>query len=115
MPEEEKTPYYVYMLRCSDDTLYTGIAKDPYQRLEEHNSGKGAKYTRGRGPCELMYLERCPDKGEALSREYRLKQKRREEKLGLIRAYAEQQDAGEEERRPIAGPAAGPAEAEEEA
>jgi len=74
----------VYMLRCGDGTLYTGIAVDVQARLKTHRSGKGAKYTRGRGPLELVYEESCPDKGAALKREYAIKGMTREEKEKLI-------------------------------
>ena len=74
----------VYILRCGDGTLYTGIASDVQARLETHRSGKGAKYTRGRGPLELVYEESCPDKGAALKREYAIKALSREEKEKLI-------------------------------
>ena len=74
----------VYILRCGDGTLYTGIAVDVQARLEVHRSGKGAKYTRGRGPLELVYTEECPDKGAALKREYAIKALPREEKEKLI-------------------------------
>ena len=76
--------WYVYILRCADDTLYTGITDDLQRRLEQHNSGKGAKYTRGRGPVELVHRETYPAKGEALKREYQIKQLSRGEKLELI-------------------------------
>lgn len=77
--------YWVYILRCSDNTLYTGIAKDPYKRLQEHNSGKGAKYTRNRRPCKLLYKEPQSNRGAAQSREYQIKQLTRTEKLDLIK------------------------------
>ena len=78
--------YYVYILRCADDTLYTGIATDLDRRVEEHNSsGKGAKYTRIRRPSILVYSEEHPDRSSASKREYLIKKKMsREEKLGLI-------------------------------
>lgn len=76
--------WYVYILRCADDTLYTGITDALQRRLEQHNSGKGAKYTRGRGPVELVHQEIYPTKGEALKREYQIKQLCRKEKLELI-------------------------------
>ena len=79
----EKT-WNVYILRCGDGTLYTGIAADVQARLKVHRSGKGAKYTRGRGPLELVYTEGCPDKGAALKREYAIKALPREEKEKLI-------------------------------
>ena len=74
----------VYILRCGDGTLYTGIATDVQARLKVHRSGKGAKYTRGRGPLELVYEEECLDKGSALKREYEIKCLSREEKEKLI-------------------------------
>ena len=79
---EEK--WSVYILRCGDGTLYTGVAKDVSARLEMHRSGKGAKYTRGRGPLELVYEEVCHDKGSALKRESKIKRLPREEKLNML-------------------------------
>ena len=76
--------WYLYILRCGDGTLYTGITTDVEARLEMHRSGKGAKYTRGRGPLELVYTEQCADKSEALKRELAIKALSREEKLHLI-------------------------------
>lgn len=73
----------LYMLRCGDGTLYTGITTDIDRRLEEHRSGKGAKYTRGRSPLELVYCEECGDKSTALKRELEIKALPREEKLKL--------------------------------
>ena len=76
--------WFVYMLRCGDGSLYTGIARDVQARLQMHRSGKGAKYTRGRGPLELVYTEECADKSEALKRELAIKALSREDKLYLI-------------------------------
>lgn len=76
--------WYVYVLRCGDGTLYTGTTDDVARRLVAHRAGKGAKYTRGRGPLELLYTEQCPDRSAALRREYAIKQLSREEKLYLI-------------------------------
>lgn len=76
--------WYVYILLCRDDTLYTGITDDPDRRMQQHNSGKGAKYTRGRGPVLLLHQESFPTKGEALKREYEIKQLTRQQKLELI-------------------------------
>lgn len=76
--------WYVYMLRCSDETLYTGITNDLSARIRAHNAGTGAKYTRGRGPVELVYSEELPTHGEALRREYTIKQLKKEQKLALI-------------------------------
>ena len=80
--------WYVYMLRCRDGSLYTGITMDVQARLETHRSGKGAKYTRGRGPLELVYTEQCADKSTALKREMQIKALTREEKLKLIEKNA---------------------------
>ena len=76
--------WYVYMLRCSDRTLYTGITNDLSARIRAHNAGTGAKYTRGRGPVELVYSEELPSHGDALRREYAIKQLKTEQKLALI-------------------------------
>ncbi len=78
--------WYVYILRCRDDTLYTGMTDDPEKRLAAHNAGKGAKYTRGRGPVELVYREEFADATHARKREYRIKQLTRAEKIRLIEA-----------------------------
>lgn len=76
--------WYLYILRCGDGTLYTGITTDVERRLEAHRQGRGAKYTRGRGPLELAYQEECGTHSEALKREYAVKQLTREEKENLI-------------------------------
>ncbi|MBR5756534.1 MAG: GIY-YIG nuclease family protein [Firmicutes bacterium] len=79
---------YVYLLRCSDDTLYCGWTNDLDKRLKMHNSGKGAKYTKARLPVELVYFEEYEDKTEAQKREWFIHKKmRREEKLRLIESF----------------------------
>ena len=81
------TLYFVYIVRCSDGTLYTGITTDLERRIEEHNdSVKGAKYTRSRRPVTLVYSETCPDKSEASRREYRIKRMTRQQKERMIAA-----------------------------
>ena len=65
--------FFCYMLRCGDGSLYTGYTDDPVERLKRHNSGKGAKYTRSRGPCQAVYLEPFFGKTEAMSREWQIK------------------------------------------
>ncbi len=75
---------WLYILRCGDGTLYTGIAADVEKRLALHQSGKGAKYTRGRGPLTVVYREECSDRSAALRRELEVKALSREEKLALI-------------------------------
>lgn len=77
-------PWYVYMLRCADASLYTGMTDDVQKRFAAHASGRGAKYTRGRGPLELVYTEELPDKSAALKREAAIKKLSRQEKLKLI-------------------------------
>ena len=77
-------PWQLYLLRCGDGTLYTGIALDAQKRLLAHQRGKGAKYTRGRGPLELVYTETCPSHSQALRRELEVKTLTREEKERLI-------------------------------
>lgn len=77
--------WYVYILRCGDGSLYTGVTTDVEHRLEQHRAGKGAKYTRGRGPLELVYQEKCTSHSEALRREIRIKKLSRQEKLTMIR------------------------------
>ena len=74
----------LYILRCRDGSLYTGITTDVQKRFEAHQSGKGAKYTRGRGPLELVYEEDCGDHSAALKRELEIKAMPREEKMKLI-------------------------------
>jgi len=78
--------YYVYMVQCADNTLYTGIATELERRVREHNeSDKGAKYTRVRRPVFLVYSEKYPDRSAASKREYEIKKKMsRKEKLALI-------------------------------
>lgn len=77
--------YYVYILRCKDKTLYTGYSDDVYRRLKAHNDGKGAKYTKARRPCKLVYFEEYETKSEAMSREYAIKRLSRQDKLTLIK------------------------------
>ena len=76
--------WFVYILRCGDGSLYTGITPDVEARLAKHQSGTGAKYTRGRGPLTLVYTEECTDRAAASRREYAIKQLTRQEKEALI-------------------------------
>ena len=75
---------YTYMLKCSDGTLYTGWTNDLEKRVEAHNSGKGAKYTKARRPVELAYYEEFETKEQAMKLEYAIKQLGRKEKQKLI-------------------------------
>lgn len=74
----------LYILRCADGSLYTGITTDIEKRFAAHNAGKGAKYTRGRGPLELVYSENCESHSAALKREIEIKTLTRDEKLKLV-------------------------------
>lgn len=73
-----------YILECCDGSLYTGWTNDIERRLEAHNAGKGAKYTKSRRPVKLVYLEEFETKEEAMRREYWIKRLKREEKMKLI-------------------------------
>ena len=75
----------LYILRCADGSLYTGITTDVQARFEAHSAGKGAKYTRGRGPLELVYTEECGDHSAALKRELEIKSLSREEKMQMLK------------------------------
>ncbi len=81
--------WWVYIVRCSDGTLYTGTAAELEKRIAVHNSGKGAKYTRSRLPVTLVYWEECATKGDALRREYRIKRLTRTQKLLLVKEQEE--------------------------
>jgi putative endonuclease len=75
-----------YILCCADNTLYTGISNDLKKRLAAHKAGTAAKYTKARGPFELVFAERCADKSTALKREMEIKNLARTEKLALIKS-----------------------------
>jgi len=78
--------YFIYIVKCSDSTLYTGITKDIERRLDEHNnSDKGAKYTKVRRPVQLVYSEESEDRSSASKREYEIKKYTRTQKLELIK------------------------------
>ena len=79
-----ETIWHLYILSCRDGSLYTGITTDVEKRLEAHRNGKGAKYTRGRGPLELVYREECGSHSEALKRELEIKALSRQQKQALI-------------------------------
>ena len=81
-----ETIWYLYILRCRDNTLYTGITTDVEKRLEAHRSGKGAKYTRGRAPLELVYRESCGSHSDALKREAEIKKLSRQAKELLVKS-----------------------------
>ncbi|WP_058993788.1 GIY-YIG nuclease family protein [Haloarcula sp. CBA1127] len=79
-----RSPYHVYVLRCSDNTFYTGYTTDVERRVREHDAGDGAKYTRGRTPVELIHVESFDSQSDAMSREYEIKQYSRPEKERLV-------------------------------
>ncbi len=82
--EETALKNFVYILECADGTYYTGWTTDLKRRVETHNQGRGAKYTKGRGPVKLVYWEELPTKEEALRRERALKRLTHREKALLI-------------------------------
>ena len=84
MNNDAEKVYFVYLLRCIDNTLYCGYTDNLEKRVETHNRGKGAKYTRRRTPVTLVYSEKLKTKSEALKREHQIKKLSRKEKLALI-------------------------------
>ena len=78
---------YTYILKCADNTLYTGWTNHLEKRITDHNAGKGAKYTKSRRPVELVYFETFPTKEDAMRREYAIKQLTRKEKEKLITSH----------------------------
>ncbi len=78
------TPYFVYILQCADETLYTGITTDVDRRLKEHQSKKGARYTRAHAATRVVYVESCADRSVATRREVAIKKMTRAQKLALV-------------------------------
>lgn len=87
--------HYVYILRCKDQTLYTGYTTNVAKRLKKHMEGKGAKYTRGRAPFTLVYKQKCQTKSEAMQLEAQIKKLPKQRKLALI--HEANQKIGEED------------------
>ena len=87
--KREKRMHYTYMLRCKDGTYYTGYTNDLEKRVKAHNDGKGARYTKGRGPVELVYYEEYEEKSPAMHREWKIKQLSRNGKEELIVQHRE--------------------------
>lgn len=79
-------PWFVYVARCADGSIYTGIARDVAARIAQHDAGKGARYTRGRGPLAVRAVRKCPSKGDALRLELAVKTLPRERKVALTNA-----------------------------
>ena len=86
MPRAPRPTWWVYVLRCADGSLYTGISTDPDRRLTQHTAGTASKYTRSRRPVELVYREKRRGKSDALRRELALKALPRRAKLALVGA-----------------------------
>lgn len=84
---KNESAWFVYILCCKDDSLYTGITNDLPQRLAAHNAGTAAKYTRGRTPVRLVYAEPAGNKSEASRREYQIKKLSRQKKLSLAKTF----------------------------
>lgn len=78
--------YYVYMLRCADGTIYTGMTNDVSHRMAVHNAGKGAKYTRSRLPVSLLFSQACCSRSDALIKEAAIKKMTRKQKEDLVQA-----------------------------
>jgi predicted GIY-YIG superfamily endonuclease len=78
--------WFVYIARCADSSIYIGIARDVRRRISAHDSGRGARYTRGRGPLTVLATRRCSTKGDALRLELTLKRLTRDDKLALARS-----------------------------
>lgn len=98
--------WFVYLLRCGDGSLYCGIARDVAARLAQHERGKGARYTRGRGPLCLFAKRRCGSHGDALRLELAVKALPRDEKLKLVsprrfRALAQGAVTSAQQRKPV--------------
>ena len=91
---EQAVSCFVYMLRCADGTLYTGWTRDLAARVEAHNSGRGAKYTRSRRPVELVYAIALPDRSAAQHREWEIKRLSRAKKLDLIQGQENRENPG---------------------
>ena len=87
LPTRSVRRFYVYILRCSDGSLYTGYTADLRRRLARHNSGRGSKYTASRLPVELAFAEAVGDRRSAMKREYGIKKRGRGEKLRLCSAF----------------------------
>ncbi|MFN0118445.1 MAG: GIY-YIG nuclease family protein [Elusimicrobiota bacterium] len=86
LPQSNETDWSVYLLRCGDGTLYTGIAKDPLARFKKHQSGKGAAYTRTHLPIELIYQENALSRSAALIREAKIKKMPKAKKEFLVKS-----------------------------
>ncbi len=84
MPEQNETPWFLYIIRCNNGNLYTGISTDVARRLAQHESGKGAKFLRGKGPLELVYQKKIGSRSDALKAESTIKKLTKTDKEKLI-------------------------------
>ena len=82
--KSKESSWCVYILKCSDNTYYTGITNNIKRRIQQHETNKGAKYTKGRGPFSLVYQNNCKNRGEASQKEYAIKKLTLTEKITLI-------------------------------
>ena len=80
-------PYYCYMVQCANDAFYTGWTTDPLRRVQEHNAGRGARYTKMHGPVELVYVEEVEDHSAALKREAQIKRYTHQRKAGMAEDF----------------------------
>lgn len=95
MSEENNARCYCYIVKCADETFYTGWTTDVQRRVGEHNAGRGAFYTKWRRPVELIYVEEHPDRSAAMSREYEIKQLSHEQKKTLSQKCEIEMESGE--------------------
>ena len=84
LAKTKQSSWCVYILKCSDNTYYTGITNNIVRRIKQHEANKGAKYTRGRGPFSLAYQAKCENRGEASQKEFEIKKLSLAEKINLI-------------------------------
>ncbi|MFO7944463.1 MAG: GIY-YIG nuclease family protein [Anaerolineales bacterium] len=95
MSEENNAQCYCYIVKCADETFYTGWTTDVHRRVGEHNAGRGAFYTKWRRPVELIYVEEYPDRSAAMSREYEIKQLSHQQKKALSQTYETEAETDE--------------------
>lgn len=87
-PKRVREKWFLYILKCADASLYTGIAKDVQKRFQMHSKGKGARYTRTRRPLEIVYEEPCRSRTHALIREYAVKSLPQSKKINLLESFS---------------------------
>ena len=87
LAKSKESSWCVYILKCSDNTYYTGISNDIKRRIQQHETNKGAKYTKGRGPFSLVYQDKCKDRSDASRKECVIKKLPLAKKISLISAY----------------------------